>query len=92
VVDQVVGSEAPGLAAGAVAVLLVRICRPEAIFELLDEELGCIVNERLSLLGVDVGKAFVLDLAGLAAVPRVRLAGIRVDPIGDELLAVAQQL
>ena len=88
VVDKIVRREAPVAAAGAVAR---RLRRFTAVAEFLDQEPSRIVDEGLGFLGTDVGKVVVLDLAQSAAEPRVGFAGIGMDAIDDDLLAVAEE-
>ena len=47
--------------------------RREAVAELLDQDLGCVGDERAPLLLVNVREPLMLDLARLSAVPGVRL-------------------
>ena len=87
-VDKIVRREAPIAAAGAVTG---RLRRFTAVAEFLDQEPSCVVDEGLGFLGTDRGKVVVLDLAQSAAEPRVGFAGIGMDAIDDDLLAVAEE-
>ena len=55
------------------------------------KQVGNIIDKLAGFRFVNVRKFFTCDLTGLAAVPAVRFAGVRVSTERDQLLAIGEQ-